>query len=73
MTKPYVEMGMSSIASSYSSSSTSDNRFHCAVIDKQGNEVPITEQMIQSACRELEDYASSIYGDAFPLRNFANH
>ncbi|APC14996.1 hypothetical protein BLL42_04420 [Pseudomonas frederiksbergensis] len=26
----------------------------CAIIDAQGREVPITEDMIQSACRELE-------------------
>ncbi|OLF55172.1 PA1571 family protein [Pseudomonas chlororaphis] len=26
----------------------------CAIIDAQGREVPITEDMIQNACRELE-------------------
>ena len=26
----------------------------CAVIDEQGNEISITEEMIQQACRELE-------------------
>ncbi|MBV6751803.1 MULTISPECIES: PA1571 family protein [Pseudomonas] len=26
----------------------------CAIIDAQGREVPITEEMIQDACRELE-------------------
>ena len=27
----------------------------CSIIDEQGREVPITEAMIQCACRELED------------------
>ncbi|VEF12027.1 Uncharacterised protein [Pseudomonas fluorescens] len=26
----------------------------CSMIDEQGREVPITEDMIQDACRELE-------------------
>ena len=26
----------------------------CSIIDKEGREVPITEDMIQDACRELE-------------------
>ncbi|MGO4002013.1 MULTISPECIES: PA1571 family protein [Pseudomonas] len=26
----------------------------CAIIDAQGREVPITEDMIQDACRELD-------------------
>ncbi|MHC8387431.1 PA1571 family protein [Pseudomonas sp. MDT2-39-1] len=26
----------------------------CSIIDKEGREVPITEGMIQDACRELE-------------------
>lgn len=26
----------------------------CSIIDKEGREVPITEDMIQTACRELE-------------------
>ena len=26
----------------------------CAIIDAQGREVPITEDMIQAACRELD-------------------
>ncbi|MBP5943631.1 MULTISPECIES: PA1571 family protein [Pseudomonas] len=26
----------------------------CSIIDAQGREVPITEDMIQDACRELE-------------------
>ncbi|KPA90524.1 MULTISPECIES: PA1571 family protein [Pseudomonas] len=26
----------------------------CAIIDAAGREVPITEEMIQNACRELE-------------------
>ncbi|WP_339544709.1 PA1571 family protein [Pseudomonas sp. RA_35y_Pfl2_P32] len=26
----------------------------CAIIDAKGREVPITEDMIQSACRDLE-------------------
>ncbi|WP_347905108.1 PA1571 family protein [Pseudomonas purpurea] len=26
----------------------------CAIIDAQGREVPITEDMIRNACRELE-------------------
>ncbi|MBK5534307.1 hypothetical protein JFT91_17155 [Pseudomonas sp. TH08] len=26
----------------------------CSIIDEQGREVPITEDMIQDACRELE-------------------
>jgi hypothetical protein len=26
-----------------------------AIIDAQGREIPITEQMIQSACRELDE------------------
>ncbi|KHL68977.1 MULTISPECIES: PA1571 family protein [Pseudomonas] len=28
--------------------------FACAVIDEQGREVPITEAMIQQACRALD-------------------
>lgn len=26
----------------------------CAIIDEHGNEISITEEMIQNACRELE-------------------
>ncbi|VVP87625.1 hypothetical protein PS918_02907 [Pseudomonas fluorescens] len=26
----------------------------CSIIDKEGREVPITEDMIQEACRDLE-------------------
>ncbi|MCW8277131.1 hypothetical protein IMF27_16855 [Pseudomonas sp. PCH199] len=26
----------------------------CSIIDKEGREVPITEDMIQQACRDLE-------------------
>ncbi|HWT67957.1 MAG TPA: hypothetical protein VN214_02465 [Pseudomonas sp.] len=26
----------------------------CSIIDKEGREVPITEDMIQKACRDLE-------------------
>ncbi|MFD2644916.1 PA1571 family protein [Pseudomonas japonica] len=28
---------------------------HGSIIDAQGREIPITEQMIQQACRELEN------------------
>lgn len=31
-----------------------DQSLGCSIIDAQGCEVPITEDMIQSACRELE-------------------
>jgi hypothetical protein len=31
-----------------------------AIIDEQGREIPITEQMIQRACRELEDSRSTL-------------
>nr|WP_298110424.1 PA1571 family protein [uncultured Pseudomonas sp.] len=31
-----------------------------AIIDEQGREIPITEQMIQHACRELENSRSSL-------------
>lgn len=31
-----------------------DQSLGCAIIDAQGREVPITEDMIQNACRELE-------------------
>lgn len=30
-----------------------------AIIDEQGREIPITEQMIQHACRELEQACCS--------------
>lgn len=30
--------------------------YACAVIDEQGREVPITEAMIQQACRELDPH-----------------
>lgn len=73
MTKPYVIVETPTVAHSRSAShpmshpgyETAPNTFHCAVIDEQGREVPITEQMIQRACRELEDYASSIYKQSF--------
>jgi hypothetical protein len=31
-----------------------DQSLGCSIIDEQGREVPITEDMIQNACRELE-------------------
>ena len=31
-----------------------DQSLGCSIIDEQGHEVPITEGMIQDACRELE-------------------
>ena len=31
-----------------------DQSLGCSIIDADGREVPITEDMIQSACRELE-------------------
>ncbi len=31
-----------------------------AIIDEQGREIPITEQMIQRACRELENSRSTL-------------
>lgn len=37
------------------------NIFQAAIIDEQGNEIPITEQMIQDACRALEEDALAIY------------
>jgi len=32
-----------------------DQSLGCSIIDEQGREVPITEAMIQCACRELEE------------------
>ena len=32
-----------------------DQSLGCSIIDKDGREVPITENMIQDACRELEE------------------
>lgn len=31
-----------------------DQSLGCSIIDKDGSEIPITENMIQDACRELE-------------------
>ncbi|MFP0198651.1 MULTISPECIES: PA1571 family protein [Pseudomonas] len=31
-----------------------DQSLGCSIIDEHGNEKPITEKMIQQACRELE-------------------
>lgn len=31
-----------------------DQSLGCSIIDKDGREVPITEGMIQNACRELD-------------------
>lgn len=31
-----------------------DQSLGCSIIDDQGREVPITEKMIQKACKELE-------------------
>ncbi|WP_285435767.1 PA1571 family protein [Pseudomonas sp. fls2-241-R2A-110] len=31
-----------------------DQSLGCSIIDENGREVPITEDMIQDACRELE-------------------
>ena len=31
-----------------------DQSLGCSIIDENGNEKPITEDMIQQACRELE-------------------
>jgi hypothetical protein len=31
-----------------------DQSLDCSIIDENGREVPITEDMIQDACRELE-------------------
>ncbi|KIH84881.1 PA1571 family protein [Pseudomonas batumici] len=33
---------------------TCSQKLGCAIIDAEGREVPITEEMIQDACRELE-------------------
>lgn len=32
-----------------------DQSLGCSIIDEQGREVPITENMIQNACRELDE------------------
>lgn len=44
--------------------------FHCALIDQQGNEIPITAQMIQQACTKIESdynnyYSSNLKPNAF--------
>ena len=44
--------------------------FQGAFIDSEGREVPITERMIQQACRELEAAASSVYSR---IRNARAH
>ncbi|VVP59235.1 hypothetical protein PS838_06002 [Pseudomonas fluorescens] len=31
-----------------------DQSLGCSIIDEKGQEVPITEDMVQGACRELE-------------------
>ena len=31
-----------------------DQSLGCSIIDEKGHEVPITEHMVQDACRELE-------------------
>ena len=31
-----------------------DQSLGCSIIDEKGQEVPITEHMVQDACRELE-------------------
>ena len=31
-----------------------DQSLGCSIIDEKGQEVPITEDMVQDACRELE-------------------
>lgn len=35
--------------------------FHGAMIDAEGREIPITEQMIQQACHRLDGEASQFY------------
>lgn len=37
--------------------------FQGAFIDAEGNEVPITEAMIQRACKALEPAAASVYAE----------
>lgn len=34
-----------------------------AIIDEQGREVPITEDMVQDACRELEEHVVKPVGN----------
>lgn len=38
-----------------------DTVFQSAIVDNQGNEIPITQEMIQDACAALEYEANSIY------------
>ena len=39
----------------------SDIDFHgAAIVDQDGHEIPITEDMIQSACSDLEDASASL-------------
>lgn len=37
--------------------------FQGAIIDAEGNEIPITEAMIQRACIALESAANSLYAE----------
>ena len=57
MTKPYVNN------KSNDSPENLDAIFQGAMIDENGRETPITEAMIQRACKLLEQEALAIYND----------
>ena len=42
-----------------------DDDYHGAVIDMDGNEQPITEEMILDACAALEKELEPVYGPQF--------
>lgn len=41
----------------------SQDVFKCAIIDSQGKEIPITDQMITQACEALESTQQNYYLD----------
>ena len=52
----FTEQLMSDLKSAPVNNQTSDKHFNgAAIIDEHGNEIPITEDMIQKACAELTD------------------
>ena len=75
MTKPYVnnthsvsgDAAVDTIHASsfqgatFRGSAFQSSAFQGAIVDANGREIPITEQMIQDACKALEHEARSIY------------
>ncbi|MEE8057291.1 MAG: PA1571 family protein [Pseudomonadales bacterium] len=65
MTKPYVVPKNKTTIQTRMNKDIVDTIFQSAIVDDLGNEIPITEKMIQDACDALEQEALLIYDSRF--------